>query len=167
MSDFIEIGKVLKPQGIRGELKVLPITDDVNRFIDLKSVLIDNSEYFVISSAVRDGYVYICFKGIDDRNKAEALRDKYLTVKRDDAVKQDGRFFVVDVIGSKVFVGEEYIGELLDIYDNGGGEIYVIKSGRKTISFPNVNGVIISIDVDKKEVVLDSKKFDEVALYEN
>ena len=167
MSDFIEIGKVLKPQGIRGELKVLPITDDINRFKKLKSVLIDNSEYFVISSVIRDGYVYMTFKGIDDRNAAELLRDKYLCVKRSDAVKKEGQFFVVDVIGAIVTVDGKRIGEVSDIYDNGGGEIYVIKSGRNTISFPNVNGVIISIDADKKEVVLDAKKFDEVALYEN
>jgi len=167
VSDFIEIGKVLKPQGIKGELKVLPITDDVNRFKKLKSVLIDNSEYFVISSVIRDGYVYMTFKGIDDRNAAELLRDKYLCVKRSDAVKKEGQFFVVDVIGATVIVDGKRIGEVSDIYDNGGGEIYVIKSGRNTISFPNVNGVIISIDADKKEVVLDAKKFDEVALYEN
>ena len=167
MSDFIEIGKVLRPQGIKGELKVLPITDDVNRFKKLKSVLIDNSEYFVISSVIRDGYVYMTFKGVDDRNAAESFRDKYLCVKRSDAVKKDGRYFVVDVLGSSVFAGDVRIGKLIDIYNNGGGEIYVVQDGRKTISFPNVNGVILSIDTDKKEVVLDAKKFDEVALYEN
>ena len=167
MSDFIEIGKVLKPQGIRGELKVLPITDDVDRFKKLKSVLIDDNEYFVVSSVIRDGYVYMTFKGVDDRNAAEFLRDKYLCVNRCDAVKKDGRYFVVDVLGATVFAGNARIGKLIDIYNNGGGEIYVVQNGRSNVSFPNVNGVIVSIDTDKKEVILDAKKFEEVALYEN
>lgn len=167
MNALIEIGRIVKPQGIKGELKVLPITDDTDRFNDLKSILIDGNEYFVLRSDVRADGVYMTLKGVGDRNAAELLRDKYICVDRRDAIKlPEGAHFIVDVIGCRVYVGEEFVGTVKDIFNNGGGEIYEL-TGKHHIMFPNVRGIIENMDVLAKIIKLNAKIFDEVAHYEN
>ena len=111
------IGQVLKPQGIRGELKVKPYTDDINRFRVLREVYIDGVKYKVLRARVLPSEVYITLGGIIDRNTAENYRDKFICVDRENAVElEDGNYFIVDVLGSTLITdtGKE-IGIVSDI----------------------------------------------------
>ena len=88
------IGEVLKPQGIRGELKVKTFTDtpyDVKKF---GTVYIDNTAYKILSFRVGpDGAAYLGLRGIPDRNAAELFRGKKIEGDREDAPElEEGRF---------------------------------------------------------------------------
>ena len=50
--DRLTVGKIAKPQGVMGELKISPLTDDVNRFKSLKTVFIDGKEYKVTKARI-------------------------------------------------------------------------------------------------------------------
>ena len=86
MKERLIIGQVLKPQGIRGELKIKTFTDfpeDVKAF---KTVYIDDTPYKILSFRVgNDGAAYVGLRGIPDRNAAELFRGKLLHGERDDA----------------------------------------------------------------------------------
>ena len=165
--DKLVIGEVLKPQGIRGELKIKTYTDfpeDVKAF---GCVYIDGVEYKNLSFRVQgDGFADIGLRGVPDRNAAELLRGKKLEGDREDAPPlEEGRHYIVDVIGCRCETEDgEYIGDVKQIV-NLASDVYTLEKDGKEILFPSVKGVIKSIDVENKLVILVKSVLDEIAVY--
>ena len=159
----------MKPQGIRGEVKILPLTDDVKRFESLEYMIVKGQAMPVLSLRIAEGYVYARLKGIDDRNIAETVRNEYVSVERKDAVKlEEGRHFIVDLIGSKIVVDGKVLGVLVDVIQNTRTDVYEVKMENKKIAmFPIVDGLIEKTDTDSKIIEVNGKKLDEVIVYED
>lgn len=167
MKDNFLIGVVAKPQGIRGELKVIPYTDDVNRFNGLKNVLIDGKNFSVRNAKAVCGGAIILLDGINDRNSAELFRGKELFVKREDAIKPaKGRFFIEDLIGCKLFCGEETVGEITDV-TVANTDYFTVSTDNGVMRFPFLNDVVLRVDVENGRIFVDEKRLKEVACYEN
>ena len=165
--DRIVIGNISKPQGVRGEVKITPLTDDVARYLKLKKVFVDDKEYAVDNSRVSPNGVYLKFKGIDDRNAAELLRNKDLTVLRQDAVKLDkDRYFIVDVVGCDVYTDDVRIGRLTDVLQYGAADVYVISTAKGNAMVPAIDRILKEVSVADKKIVLDTEAFDDLAVYE-
>ena len=104
--NYITVGVVARPQGIKGEVKIAPLTDDNARFHSLSRVHIDGKDYDVTGCKVNPAGVFLSFAGITDRNAAELLRGKRVLIDRSDAVRlDDDRHFIVDIIGSELTDG--------------------------------------------------------------
>lgn len=162
------IGIILKPHGVKGAIKIGPMTDDVARFKSLEKVYIDNKMYKVLNAQLSSNEVYLTLDGIADRNKAELFRNKEIQVEKQDAVKLDeGRYFIVDIVGCEVFVENELIGKVDEVLQNGAADVYVIKSEDKECMVPALKKLLVSVDTDNKKIVLDKKVFDEVVVYED
>ena len=92
MTDKLNVGEVLKPQGIRGELKIKPFTDDAEVFRAFSRVFVEETPYKVLSVRTGGGAVFLGLKGVADRNAAELLRGKQVYVLREDApVPEEGQ----------------------------------------------------------------------------
>ena len=160
------IAEVLKPQGIRGELKIKTFTDypeDVKAF---GVVYIDDKEYKILSFRVgTDGAAYVGLRGVTDRNMAEELRGKKLEGAREDAPElEEGQYYIVDIIGIDcVTETGEFLGKVKDIALLA-SEIYTLEKDGKNILFPAIKGVVLSVDVQNKRMVVDKARFDEVAV---
>ena len=96
---YIDAGKIVNTHGVRGEVKIIPLTDDVHRFSSLKECLIlDEKERVketkeVEKARVDDTRTLVKFKGIDDRDEVGKLTGFYIAVSREDAVKlPEGRY---------------------------------------------------------------------------
>ncbi len=165
MEQVLIVGEVLKPQGIRGELKVRPFTDSAEVFRQFRALQIDGEEYKVLSVRVGDGAVYLGLRGVVDRNAAELFRGKKLCVLREDAPEpEEGSYYIVDLLGSEVVTdGGEKLGVLKDIRQ-GPSDIYTVERGGKEILFPAAKGVIVKVDVENKVITVDGKRFFEVAV---
>lgn len=165
--DKLVVGEVLKPQGIRGELKIKTFTDFPEIVKDFKRVFIDEIEYKILSFRVGpDGFAYVNLRGIPDRNTAELFRGKLLKGDRADAPElEEGRYYIVDIIGlsCQTETGEE-LGVITDI-SNLSSDIYTIEKAGKKILFPAVKSVIKKVDIAGGKVVVDKKIFDEIAVY--
>lgn len=161
------IGEVLKPQGIRGELKVKTFTDfpeDVKAF---KTVYIDDMPYKILSFRVgADGAAYLGLRGIPDRNAAELFRGKKLEGDRQDAPElEEGQYYIVDIIGLSCETEEgEVLGVVKDI-TNLASDVYTIEKDGKNILFPAVKGVVVKVDIEGGKLIVHKPKFDEVAVY--
>ena len=166
MEDFLKIGLIVKPRGIKGEVKVEPLTDDAGRFNSLKTAIIDGKEIRVERATVSDG-VYVKFFGINDRNAAELLRGKFILISRENAVHlKENSFFIADLIGSTVFTENGKLGVLTDI-TSAKTDIFTVKTeDGGVLRFPFLKDLIVKIDVAKKEIVLKEKRLSEVGVYE-
>lgn len=168
LKEFLCVGVVAKPQGIRGEIKVAPHTDDPERFLELKKVWIDGQCVPVERARVQDGCAYLTLSGVSDRNAAELLRGKELLVHRDDAVPlPEGRYFIVDLIGLSVLDSQgQELGRLDDILQAGGNDVYCVK-GARNFMFPALKRVIVKVDIPGGRMVLNEQALSEVAVYDD
>lgn len=166
--DKLVIGKIVKPQGIKGELKISPLVDSPDVILGLKSVYIEGKEYKIISARAADG-VYLFLSGVADRNAAETLRGKDVLADRKELPLPEGRWFLTDIIGSKIaFDTGDFVGIAVDVATRGSTDIFTVKTdGGKTIMFPFLKDLIVSVDVGQKLITLKKSRFDEVALYED
>ena len=159
------IGSVLKPQGIRGEIKIKFYTDtpeDVKKF---GRVFIDGEERKILSFRTDGEAVYLGLYGVADRNEAELLRGKNVYADRNDApMPEAGRYYIVDLLGCKVVTdsGKE-LGELIKITP-AATDVYTIKQGEKEILFPAVGDVFVKISPEEGIIVLKEERFNEVAV---
>ena len=160
------VGTVLKPQGIRGELKIKPYTDSAETFRAIGRVFLGGEEYKVLSVRTGDGAVYLGLRGVPDRNAAELLRGKDVVIPRDEApALPEGSYYIADLLGSELVTEEgEALGTLLSV-TQAATDIYTLKTeGGKEILFPAAKGVVLNVDVENKKITLSKKRFFEVAV---
>lgn len=163
MNDKLVIGEVLKPQGIRGELKVKPLLDDAPLIKNFRTVFIGEQEFKVLSARCGGGFAYLALSGVADRNAAELLRGKLLEGLRADAPEpEEGRYYVVDLIGcTAVTETGECIGEITDILP-AHTDVYVLKNGEKESMFPAADGVVLQVDISAKKIVCSAARLAQV-----
>ena len=160
------IGEVLKPQGIRGELKVKTFTDFPEDVKSFGTVYIDNVPYKILSfRADGKGAAYLGLRGIPDRNAAELFRGKKIEGEREDAPElEEGRYYIVDMIGLSCESEEgEFLGTLCDVQLLS-SDIYTLEKNGKKILFPVVNGVVVKVDMENRKLIVNKKTFDEIAV---
>ena len=167
----IIIGKIIKPQGIKGEVKIFPMTDDALRFKTLKEIYLANEQTprKVIQTRISGQDVFMLIEGIIIRNDAEEIRNCSISINKEDAVKLDsGRYFIFDVIGSKVYTQKgNLIGTVKDIIKSRAADVYEISDKGKTFMFPLVDDLVLEMDIKAKKIVVEEKRFNEVVCYED
>lgn len=161
MIDQFEIGVITSTHGLKGEVKVYPMTDDVARFEDLKDVLLEAKGEPVRLKVERvrffKGRPILKFEGLDRIEDVEAFRGRHLLVEREDAIPlEKNEFYIGDLIGSRVTLedGSDY-GELKDILRTGANDVYEIRRpDGSTTYLPSISDVILSVDPAQKTVVV-------------
>ena len=165
------IGEITKPQGVRGELKLRPITCDLGRFEDLKTAYLkrgdDFEEIHVRVTRIGADAVFFHMEGIDDRNAAERLRGKYLCVDRAHAVQlPPDTYFIADLIGCETFDTEgASFGHITDVLQPGANDVYEIEHGRLMV--PALKRVLSAVDIENRRIVFDAGVLREVGLFED
>ena len=166
MKSELTIGKVLKPRGLKGELKIEIYSSDSARFSRLKKLKIDGIEYAVEHISPEGAVGYVTLQGIDTVEKAELLRNKLIAANRNDLPKlPDGKYYIVDMIGLDVVVAGEVIGEVCDVLQYGSADVYVVKNGQESLSFPAIGNLIKQVDLENGKMVLDDMIFPRVVVY--
>ncbi len=169
MEQFLKIGVIVKPQGVKGEVKVQPLTDDITRFNKLKEVIIDGKTYKVEKATVGGGTVFISLSGITDRNVAELFRGKFLLVDRENAIPlEEGRYFIADIVGCEVVTEKgNPVGRVIDVF-SARTDIFTLRtSDNRTLRFPFLKDLIVSVDIENQLITLCEKRLGEVSVYEN
>ena len=169
MLENLKIGIIVKAQGIKGQVKVQPLTDDITRFSKLKETIIDGKTYRVLNAVIGGGMVFLTLSGITDRNTAETFRGKFLYVTRENAVPlEEGRYFIADMIGCKVVLSDGVVvGKLTDVAQYGAADVITVVDGNKVCRFPFIKKLNSNIDVENKIMTVDAKVFGEVSVYED
>ena len=155
MEDFFQVGIITSPHGVRGEVKVYPTTDDVNRFKRLKQVILDTGKerlkLEIESVKFVKQFVVLKLKGYDNINDVERFRQKSLFVSRENAVRlRKDEYFIADLIGLKVLdETQQEIGTLREVMETGANDVYVIdlNDGRELL-LPAIKQCILGVDIE-------------------
>lgn len=164
---MIRVGKIINCHGVKGELTVLPLTDNMRRFKKLKQALLEMpggryNDVVVTSAREHKGNVLITLEGIDDRNQAERLKNVYLCVRPEDAVKPKGSYFIFEIIGLDVYEGDTYYGKIINVLQNSSTDLYEVKGEGESFYLPALKSVVqnISLEEGRMDVVIPDGLFD-------
>lgn len=161
MIDYLEIGEIVNSHGIKGELKVLPLTDDPERYNCLTWVYVDRNglleRYDIESVRIAKSTVLLKLKGIDNPDAAVKLKGLYLKVDRENAVKlPEGTYFICDLVGCEVTdINIGRLGILTDVLKTGSNDVYVVKNtsdSAREILIPALKEVVKEISIIDKKI---------------
>lgn len=147
-SEFIQAGKIINTHGIAGEVKIEVWLDSPEFMKRFKKLYAAGREYNVQGTKVHKGFLLAKLEGVDDVNAAMALKNKEVSVRREDAKLPRGRYFIQDIIGASVVdeVGKE-IGKLTDVMETPASMIYIV-NGETEHLIPAVPEFILNTDAD-------------------
>ena len=161
MEEYLEIGQIVNTNGLKGLLKVKPLTDDIRRFEELETVYIQKVSNLVEFKIQEVKYikhmVLLKLEGIDDINEAEKYKNLYIKINRKDAVElKKNSYFIVDIINCEVYTDEnEFLGKVVDVFPTGSNDVYTIKNSEgKEILLPAISEVIKNVDIPNKKIVV-------------
>ena len=144
---FLDAGKILRPQGLRAEVKIQPYVDSAEFLRTFPALYLDGRPLELVSSRVHKGCLIAKLKGIDTLEDAEALRNRVVQIDREDADLPEGSFFLDDLIGCRAVdeAGRE-LGILEEIWEKPAQRIYVIRREGKELLIPAIPAFILRTD---------------------
>lgn len=161
MDNYLRVGVITTTHGIKGEVKVFPTTDDINRFQELEHVFLDTGKEYLTLEIEGVKYfkqlVILKFKGINDINDIEKYKGKDLLISREDAIELDeDEYFIFDLIDSEVFTEDgNKLGILTEVLSSAANDVYVVKTkDNKEILLPSIKECILDIDITNKKIIV-------------
>ena len=142
---FIEAGEIVNTHGVRGEIKMLPWLDSPEDMCGFTRCRIGGKDYAIAACRVQNTCNLLKLEGVDTMEAAQALRGKTVTLYREDM--DEDVIFAGDLIGMEVFSQAERIGELTQVLDYPGNQVYVVK-GEREYMLPAVKEFILSTDLE-------------------
>lgn len=162
MNEMFTVGKIVNTHGVKGELKIMPTTEDPKRFAKLKSIFVESrkglTSYAIQGVRYHKDFVLLKLEGIEDMNAAELLKGSTLKIDRKDSLplKKD-EYYISDLFGLQVYTEEErHLGELVDIIETGSNDVYVIRKAdrEKDLLLPAIKQVIKVVDIESKKMTV-------------
>ena len=170
MDDFLMIGTVLKPQGVRGECKIRSWAADISRFSAWKVLYMKTVDGFMPVSLdvarISDGFVFAHLDGSASANEAEQYRGTDLYIDREHAAPAEkGATLIADLIGctARDENGAE-IGVLTDVLQYGTVDTWVFRTASGTLMAPALLSVFPAVDPENKSISVIREKLEEVAV---
>ena len=173
MQEYLMIGLVLKPQGIRGECKIKPYAADLDRFVAWKELFLENNGVFsplrCSVNRVHNGFIYAVLGDCRNADDAEKLRGRELYIDRAHAAPpEDGAFYIADLTGCEA-VDEtgRVIGVLTDVLQYGSVDTWVFKTPQGVMMVPALMAVFPAVDPISRRISVISGKLWEVAVFDH
>ena len=173
MDKYFEIGQIVNTNGLKGFVKVKPFTDDIKEFETFETIYVQKKteliEFKIESVRYAKNMVLLKLKGIDDIDSAEALRNLYIKVSREQLPElQENSYYIVDLLECEVVTVEGEIlnpqlfndyeitkGKMDDVFNTGSNDIYVVKNEKgKQILLPAIKEVIKNVDIPNRKITV-------------
>lgn len=149
--EFLEIGKVVGTHGVRGMIRIEPWADNGAFLKKFNIFYLEDGTSLKLSRITPHGNVVIAaVDGVDSIDAAEKLRNKVLQIKRSDIVLPKGKYFISEILSSKVYNREtgDLIGILSDVFKTGANDVWVISDGDKEYLVPVIDDNNADVDID-------------------
>jgi 16S rRNA processing protein RimM len=150
----ILMGKIVNVVGLKGEVKVYSYTDRNERFEELESIWLENKVYNIENVRYQNKVVILKLEGINDRNQAEAQRNKKVYIEETDLQElPEDTYYVRDLIGMEVVTESGKLGTISDVIQNSAQDLYEVKTEEgKKVYIPVVKQFVHDVDMDSRIV---------------
>ncbi|SHE61092.1 ribosome maturation factor RimM [Clostridium fallax] len=152
---LFKVGQIVNTHGIKGEVKIIPLTSDIKRFDYLDKVILEDKELNIEGVKYQKDRVILKLEGIDSIEQAEKLKNKYLLIEREEAIElPEDTYFIADLIGCKVLdtTGFEY-GNITEVIQTGSNDVYWVK-GNKEVLVPVLKDIVLDINIDEETITI-------------
>ena len=155
--EFITIGRILAPWGVKGKLKVKIETDFPQRFTPGAKVYINQQPMTIDSAEWHRGKLVVKLSAIDSIEEAQKLRGKTLEIHyRQVQPLSKGKYYYFQMIGLEVWTTRgELLGKVSEILTTGSNDIYVVGNAKGEILIPAIEDVVKSVDLDQGQMVIE------------
>ncbi len=160
MEDFLYIGRVAKPHGVRGEIKVFPTTDDVKRYNELDYVYIEvagkDEKYSIVSVKYVGKFVVLKLEGLNTVEDTLIFRNAVVKVEKSKGIAlEEDEYYYSDLIGMKVVADGEDFGVVENIIRTGSNDVYEVRRDNKDlVLLPAIKGCILDINLENKTMTV-------------
>ena len=159
--EYIQIGKIINTHGVKGELKIFPLTNNIYRFDHLRTAYLGENKKKVEVESVKyhKSLVILKFKEFNNINEVLQFKEEFLYVDIDDTIDlPQGRYFIFDIIGCEVYdTSNNLIGIVVEVIQSAGNDVYVVKNAdsQKEYLIPAIKEFFTLIDVASKKIIID------------
>jgi len=157
----VTIGEILRPKGLQGEVKVLPLTDVPDRFGSLSHVFISlpNGEVLeeeIVDSKEYNGFEYVCFANRRSRESIEDLIGGLIQVEQSSVPElPDGVYYQFEILDAEVFTDDgQRLGTVVDILETGAHDVYIVRDGEREYMIPANQDTVRQIDREQGRIVI-------------
>ncbi len=165
----LEVFEVVKPQGIKGELKARILADSIYSVNNLKKIYDESGTEYLVKN-VKDafnGFAFLSLNGVCSRNDAELLRGKIFTALKSEIKIPKNSYFISDLKGLKVMKNGEEFGVVLDVLQSNVDMFKIELNGGKIAYFPHLKALSPTVDLNSKTLTVDGDKLEDVIYYES
>ena len=152
-----KIGKIVNAVGLKGEVKVYNYSDYKERFEEIDHVFVEEEPYKIENTRYMKDLAILKLSGVQDRNGAEALKDKDLYITEDmlRSLPED-TYYIKDLIGIQVVnQAGEPVGILCDVIQNSAQDLYEIQlEDQRKILIPAVEEFILDINMEERKITV-------------
>ena len=156
MTDCFTVGQIVNTHGIKGEGRVMVLTDDANNFKRYGKVLVKDEWKKIEGVKFQKDRVILKLEGINDMNTAEEYKQQYLMVSREDEPElPDDMYYITDIIGSDVVDTEgNELGKIYDVIQTKNNDVYWIRKPKELL-IPVLEDIVLEINVEEKKVIIE------------
>ena len=165
----ILIAKILKPQGLKGEIKCKLENDNFDIIKNITEVYLEGKDIpsRIKNMVFRGGYLYLTIGTIDSREKVDLLRGFNLYARADQIEMPEDEFMIDDLINCTVYTEEgQEIGKLVDVQNYGATDLFVVMQYGREYMFPFIDDIVKKINIQSKIIIVNKEKYDEAKLCE-
>lgn len=156
MTEMISIGKVIKTQGIKGDLKIFPYLDYPEHVKELDFVFLNDQKFEVQKIRFQSRFVVMKLKGCDSIDSGKQFVGCLLEIPKNKLKKlSSDQFYWHDLIGLTVFdeSGHEY-GKVESIFPTGSNDVFLVKDKENERLLPAIKDVIKEVDIKNKKIII-------------
>ena len=165
----LEVFEVVKPQGIKGELKARILADSILNVNKIKTIYDKSGNAFTVK-LVKDaggGFAFLSLDGVVTRNDAELFRGVIYYAEKSDIKKTKTSYFITDLIGLSVLADGVEIGVIKDVLKSNVDMFVLSDRNGKILYIPYLKQLNPSVDLDAKTLTVDGEKLKDVIYYES
>lgn len=161
MEKFLKVGVITTTHGVRGEVKVYPVTDGAERFLELEYVLLDTGGEMrrleIENVKFYKNLAILKFKGIDNINDIERYRGRDLWIPREEGQELgEDEYYIADLLGMDVVLEDGTpFGVLKNVLETGANDVYAVtmKDGREVL-LPAIHECILDVNPEENRMTV-------------
>ena len=157
-SDFLRIGRVSRPHGLRGELSIQVSVSKPPFLNDVEQVYIGSARvpYKISAARTHRKRLLLRLANVEDRESAEVLRGQDVSISVADAEPlQPDEYYIRELIGLQIVTEEgEALGTLKDVLETGANDVYVVMQDEDDWLLPAIKDVVRAIDLERNEMIV-------------